>query len=551
MYKQDTSLLPLLYSTSILRPRVFVSRCDYIIPSLTSYFTPSTISPTTSRFQYSNSTTFPSSACIFRRCQNNRLSRIGRAFLLPSAHTVCRPILMSSAIRWRCPGIRAVQGPSSHMRPLRHISLNNAAIPIRSYSVSQSGTTRRASRSSFHYHQRGPQLQYQHQHQHHFSKALRTPQPQYDHSSQRRVYQTSSPALASPFASASTDSSFSSLLSTPTVLLNPTPGCRSLLSLSDLPQHPQHPRSLSFSTSTRPCTSSSSQPTSSCSHPLATLFAPYSRKQRRKLARWLPAVMATQARSHSDESHKKSDGHDHDHDHDHDHAHDHGHSHGLFGGHHHHHDNSYLTSHNKNDAGVRITRVGLYCNLGMAIAKGAGGYYFNSQSMVADAWHSLTDLASDFLTLATVSWSLKPPTDKFPTGFGKVESLGSLGVSGMLLGGGIFMCISSMQSLYAHLFLDAAAAAELLAHGHGHSHGHSHGVSTGGPSLHAAWLALGTVLIKEWLYRASTFYFPFFPFCRSPIGTRAVTNILQPWPSRVSGNRLCWPRMPCTIVSTV
>lgn len=208
--------------------------------------------------------------------------------------------------------------------------------------------------------------------------------------------------------------------------------------------------------------------------------------------------MATQARSHSDDSHKKTDSHDHDHDHDH----DHGHSHGLFGGHHHHHDNTFLTSSNKNDAGVRITRIGLYCNLGMAFAKGAGGYYFNSQSMIADAWHSLTDLASDFLTLATVSWSLKPPTDKFPTGFGKVESLGSLGVSGMLLGGGIFMCISSMQSLYAHLFLDAAAAAEMLAHGHGHSHGHSHSPAEG-PSLHAAWLALGTVLIKEWLYRAT------------------------------------------------
>jgi hypothetical protein len=73
------------------------------------------------------------------------------------------------------------------------------------------------------------------------------------------------------------------------------------------------------------------------------------------------------------------------------------------GGHsHHHHDNTYLTSTNKNDAGVRITRIGLYSNLGMAIAKGIGGYAFNSQSMIADAWHSLTDLASDILTLATV-----------------------------------------------------------------------------------------------------------------------------------------------------
>lgn len=167
---------------------------------------------------------------------------------------------------------------------------------------------------------------------------------------------------------------------------------------------------------------------------------------------------------------------------------------------HHHHDNTYLTSKNKNDAGVRITRLGLYSNLGMAVAKGVGGYAFNSQSMIADAWHSLTDLASDILTLATVSWSIKPPTPLFPTGFGKVESLGSLGVSGMLLIGGCFMCLNSCEILYAHFFLDAHAAAEAAAHAHGHSH--SHGAAA--PSIHAAWLAAGTVLVKEWLYQAST-----------------------------------------------
>lgn len=164
---------------------------------------------------------------------------------------------------------------------------------------------------------------------------------------------------------------------------------------------------------------------------------------------------------------------------------------------HHHHDNSYLTSSNKNDPGVRITRIGLASNLGMAIVKGVGGYAFNSQAMIADAWHSMTDLASDILTLATISFSVRPPSDTFPTGFGKVESLGSLGVSGMLVGGGIFMGISSFESLYGHFFLDAAAAAELAAHGHGHSHG------AAGPSIHAAWLAAGTVVIKEWLYHAS------------------------------------------------
>ncbi|RDL40623.1 Uncharacterized protein BP5553_00602 [Venustampulla echinocandica] len=171
-----------------------------------------------------------------------------------------------------------------------------------------------------------------------------------------------------------------------------------------------------------------------------------------------------------------------------------GHSH-----HHHHHDNTYLVSKNKKDAGVRITRIGLYSNLGMAVVKGVGGYVFNSQSMIADAWHSLTDLASDVLTLATVSWSLKPPTAMFPTGFGKVESLGSLGVSGMLLFGGCFMCLNSCEILYAHFFLDAHAAAEAALHAHGHSHSHA----AMGPSIHAAWIAAGTVIIKEWLYQAT------------------------------------------------
>ncbi|KAI0013729.1 cation efflux family-domain-containing protein [Xylariaceae sp. FL0662B] len=181
------------------------------------------------------------------------------------------------------------------------------------------------------------------------------------------------------------------------------------------------------------------------------------------------------------------------------HKHDHGH--------HHHHDNVYLTSKDKHDAGVRITRIGLYSNLGMAIAKGIGGYLFNSKAMVADAIHSVTDLASDIMTLATISWSLKPPTDNFPAGFGKIESLGSLGVSGMLFFGGLWMGYGSLLTLYGHFFLDAASAAELMthahAHAHGHSHSHGHDIAEVVPSLHAAWLAAGTVALKEWLYRAT------------------------------------------------
>lgn len=174
----------------------------------------------------------------------------------------------------------------------------------------------------------------------------------------------------------------------------------------------------------------------------------------------------------------------------------HGHSHS------HHHDNTYLTSANKKDAGVRITRIGLYVNLAMAVGKGIGGYYFNSQALVADAFHALTDLVSDFMTLGTVSWSLKPPSTRFPSGYGKIESLGSLGVSSLLLVGGILMGLNACEALYHEFFLDALAAGD---HSHGgiFGHSHSHGSADLGPNINAAWLAAGSIVVKEYLYRAS------------------------------------------------
>lgn len=179
-------------------------------------------------------------------------------------------------------------------------------------------------------------------------------------------------------------------------------------------------------------------------------------------------------------------------------GHSHGHGHGH---HHHHHDNVYLTSTNKHDAGVRITRIGLVANLAMAIGKFIGGYMFHSQALIADAYHALTDLVSDFLTLATVAWSIKPPSEQFPNGYGKVESIGALGVSGLLLCGGVFMGLNAGQVLLAQFYPDVA---ETVAHsgilGHGHGHSHSHGL---GPSIHAAWLAAGSIVVKEWLYHAS------------------------------------------------
>ena len=155
----------------------------------------------------------------------------------------------------------------------------------------------------------------------------------------------------------------------------------------------------------------------------------------------------------------------------------------------------------------------------MALSKAAGGYLLNSQTLLADAFHSFTDLVSDFLTLGTVAWSLKPPTTRFPSGYGKIESLGSLGVSSLLLAGGIGLGWHSCELLYNMWFVVDAAGAlgDLADHGHEHSHGHGHGggilghshshnpADMGIPNVHAAWIAGGSILVKEYLYRASEF----------------------------------------------
>ena len=175
--------------------------------------------------------------------------------------------------------------------------------------------------------------------------------------------------------------------------------------------------------------------------------------------------------------------------------------------HSHQHDNTYLTSTNRKDAGVRITRLGLFVNLGMAFSKGIGGYYFNSQALVADAFHALTDLVSDFMTLATISVALRPPTNRYPNGFGKVESFGSLTVSGLLLGGGLLMGQHACGALYHQFFTDAAAAVASHSHGIGiFGHAHSHDAAHLIPNINAAWLAAGSIIVKEYLYRASMIY---------------------------------------------
>lgn len=125
-------------------------------------------------------------------------------------------------------------------------------------------------------------------------------------------------------------------------------------------------------------------------------------------------------------------------------------------------------------------------------------------SLTADALHALTDLISDVTTLMTISYSLRPATTRFPQGYGKVESLGALAVSGILLSGGIMIGLQAVMALSQQFFPQIfEALSHLGIFEHAHSHGHDHGAMDLGPNINAAWLAAGSIVVKEWLYRAT------------------------------------------------
>ncbi|EJD03426.1 uncharacterized protein FOMMEDRAFT_28909 [Fomitiporia mediterranea MF3/22] len=236
---------------------------------------------------------------------------------------------------------------------------------------------------------------------------------------------------------------------------------------------------------------------------------------------------ASSASSTSDESDDDSHSHSsvHSHSHSHSNSHSHSHSHSVFGSHSHSRDDEphqdvegiMQALQGKGDRGSRITLLGLVVNVGLTGAKGAAGWYMNSAALLAEAGHSASDLLGDLVTLFAWRFSRRTPTLKYPYGFGKFETLGTTTVALILIGGALGIGVHSFTLLTHHLVETAASLppgpAQVLVQNvtevaqtvatavpSAHSHAHIHGAELA-LDPNAAWFALASVIIKEWLYR--------------------------------------------------
>ena len=111
----------------------------------------------------------------------------------------------------------------------------------------------------------------------------------------------------------------------------------------------------------------------------------------------------------------------------------------------------------------RLTYFGLILNFLLMISKFFGGIIFGSFGLIADAFHTLSDIATDLVLLWGVIVGSKPPDPSHPFGHGKFETLSGMLLSAILIGVGIGIAREAGNSLMINSYLTPGIPVILIA----------------------------------------------------------------------------------------
>ena len=100
-------------------------------------------------------------------------------------------------------------------------------------------------------------------------------------------------------------------------------------------------------------------------------------------------------------------------------------------------------------AALRITIIGAIANVALAALKAAVGIIANSYALVADAVHSLSDLATDAVALAGVHLGRRPVDEDHPYGHGRIETLATLAIAALVVVAGLGIGSEAVRRLLA------------------------------------------------------------------------------------------------------
>lgn len=97
--------------------------------------------------------------------------------------------------------------------------------------------------------------------------------------------------------------------------------------------------------------------------------------------------------------------------------------------------------------GIRATLGSIIVSSVLAAVKVAAGIAGNSYALVADGIESLLDIVSSLLVVGSLKLAAVAPSERFPYGLGKAESLGGLAVSIVLIGAAFGIAVESVREI--------------------------------------------------------------------------------------------------------
>jgi len=132
----------------------------------------------------------------------------------------------------------------------------------------------------------------------------------------------------------------------------------------------------------------------------------------------------------------------------------------------------------------RVTLVGLWINVVLVVAKLFFGYTGNSDALVADGYHSVSDFITDFIVIVFVATAYKAADREHPYGHGKYETAATVLISLILLGVGLFIGYEGVAALVGTLY----------------------GETLPQPDTMTLYVAVVSILAKEFCYRYTIMY---------------------------------------------
>jgi len=102
-------------------------------------------------------------------------------------------------------------------------------------------------------------------------------------------------------------------------------------------------------------------------------------------------------------------------------------------------------------AGRSVTLVGALVNAFLILFKFLAGVFGQSQALIADAVHSISDLFTDFVVLLGLRIGRKAPDEEHPFGHARIETLASATVGLALIATALYLGIQAALNIYRHI----------------------------------------------------------------------------------------------------